>query len=94
MEANSTTRLPEVNITLIDTNKTRKSPIQEIEYSCDYRLRLKSTSLQALEGIGRMLSISEAKRGQYLIPDANLTWEASDPKCLSALKGLEVDGGF
>ena len=39
-----------------------------------------------------MISVTEAKRGQYLIPDANLTFEASSPRCLEALKRLGVDG--
>ncbi|VDM21962.1 unnamed protein product [Hydatigera taeniaeformis] len=102
LETNTTSSLPEVNVTLIDTAVRRDlDPPQDdlggltpesAEDPCGYRLRLQSTSLQALEGTDRAISVSEAKRGQYLIPDANLTWEASDPRCLEELEHLGVNG--
>lgn len=102
LETNATFSLPEVNVTLIDAvarkdldrlhdNLGEPTP-QSPEDPCGYRLRLQSTSLQALEGTNRAISVSEAKRGQYLIPDANLTWEASDSRCLEELEHLGVNG--
>ncbi|KAH9279185.1 hypothetical protein ECG_08568 [Echinococcus granulosus] len=101
LETNTTSPLPEVNITLIDAaaRKDLDQPRNDLEGlsspsaedPCGYRLRLQSTSLQALEGTKRAISVSEAKRGQYLIPDANLTWEASDPRCLEELEHLGVN---
>ncbi|VDK39747.1 unnamed protein product [Taenia asiatica] len=101
LETNTTSSLPEVNVTLIDTAPRKDLALphddlegptpQSPEDPCGYRLRLQSTSLQALEGTNRAISVSEAKRGQYLIPDANLTWEASDPRCLEELEHLGVN---
>ncbi|KAL5965450.1 hypothetical protein TSMEX_006815 [Taenia solium] len=102
LETNTTSSLPEINVTLIDTAARKELDLphddlegptpQSPEDPCGYRLRLQSISLQALEGTNRAISVSEAKRGQYLIPDANLTWEASDPRCLEELEHLGVNG--
>ena len=92
--SNDSQTVDSVNITLTNAlwrNCENKSPSQ-VDYPCEYQLQLHSSSLQALSGISRPISISEAKIGQYLIPDAKLTWGASSNSCLDRLNKVDVNG--
>ncbi len=95
--------LPEISIQLTsaipspqqpkeETQSTNTFPDHDENSSCGYRLRLWSTSLHALAGMSRSITRKEAEKGQYLVPDASLQWEALQPGCLEEMDDLEVHG--